>query len=92
MSTSRKPLEVVHVVFGGGIALAAYRAEAADSAELHARCITGAVVASVELLSRVPPEIIRDLEAEVFAEIDDDTPLQVEALTYEDLVDSGEEK
>lgn len=40
--------ERVHIVFGGGIVLAVYRDDAADSAELHRRCVTGALVTSVE--------------------------------------------
>ena len=67
--------ERVHIVFGGGIVLAVYRDDAADSAELHRRCVTGALVTSVEILTRVPPEIVVDLDVEFQGEVSDDTPV-----------------
>lgn len=78
----------VHVVFGGGIVLAAYRGTAADSAELHRRVITGATITSVELLDRVPPEVLADLETEFAGDSDDDTPVQPRTFTVEDLDDA----
>jgi hypothetical protein len=81
----------VHIVHGGGIVLAAYKGEAADSAEMHRRCVTGATVISVELLDRVPPEILSDLEIEFAGEDEDDTPVTARTLTVEDLDDAGPE-
>ena len=81
------PKEIVHIVFGGGIVLAAYRGHCADSAELHRRCITGATVATAEVLDRVPPEVLTDLNVEFDSEGDDDTPVTARTLTVEDLDD-----
>jgi hypothetical protein len=67
--------DLVHIVFGGSIVLAAYRGDAADSAELHRRCVTGALVTSVEILTRVPLEIMVDLDVEFQGEASDDTPI-----------------
>jgi hypothetical protein len=82
---------IVHIVWGGGIVLAAYAQAAADSAELHARCVTGALVTSVELLERVPPEILSDLETEFEGQNEDDTPVVARTLTVEDLDDAKPE-
>lgn len=68
-------MAVVHIVWGGGVVLAAYAGEAADSAELHARCVTGATVTSVDVLTRVPSEIMVDLDVEFSGEDADDTPV-----------------
>jgi hypothetical protein len=80
-----RPHELVHVVFGGGIILAVYRQ--ADSAELHRRCVTGATVATAELLDRVPNEILTDIDIEFEADSDDDTPITPRTMTVEDLDD-----
>lgn len=93
------PKEVVHIVIGGGIVLAAYKGEAADSAEMHKLCITGAVVHSVPLLERVPPEILADQQAEFEGDVDDDTPVEARRVTVEmapfdvsDIDDASPEK
>jgi len=80
--------------------LAVYRERSADSAELHKRCITGALVASVELLDRVPPEILTDVDFEFSSDQEDDTPVtqrtgttqDLEPFTINDLDDSKSEK
>lgn len=82
-----KRQEVVHVVFGGKIVLAAYRGGFAESAEMHARCVTGATVVTVELLERVPREIISDLDIEYSGQEDDETPVTPRTMTLEDLDD-----
>lgn len=78
---------IVHIVCGGGLILAAYREHAGDSAELHSRVITGARVLSLELLERVPPEVLADLESEFEAQDQDDTPVTARTMTVEDLDD-----
>jgi hypothetical protein len=75
-------------VFGGGIVLAVYAGSAADSAELHRRCITGATIATVEVIDRVPPEILTDLDVEFAGENDDDTPVQPRTLTVDEIDDA----
>ena len=37
--------------------------------------MTGALVTSVEILTRVPPEIVVDLDVEFQGEVSDDTPV-----------------
>lgn len=84
--------DFIHIVFGGGIVLAAYRGDAADSAELHRRCVTGALVISVEILTRVPIEIMVDLDVEFQGEASDDTPvdspISPRTITVDDLEDA----
>jgi hypothetical protein len=77
------PKEYVHIVIGGGIVLAAYKSYAADSAEMHKLCITGAIVHSVPLLERVPPEILEDQLTEYESTADDDTPVEQRRDTVE---------
>jgi hypothetical protein len=88
VSPDKPAPEIIHIVYGGGIVLAAYRGSAVDSAELHKRCITGAVVASVEILDRVPAEVLADLETEFAGEEEDETPVEPRTLTVEDLDDA----
>lgn len=83
--------EIVHVVMASGIVFGAYRRP--DLAYRHARCITGATVAAVdlgrvpdslralieaEIMSDLPAEIVDDLTMEWNADSDDDTPQLVE--------------
>jgi len=81
----------VHIIWGGGIVLAAYVEEAADSAELHARVITGAMMTTVELLDRVPKAILDDVGTEFEGASDEDTPITPRTLTVEDLDDPERE-
>jgi hypothetical protein len=92
VSDNAKPApEIVHIVWGGGLVLAVYRGECADSAELHRRCLTGASVTSAEVLDRVPQEILTDLNVEFEGQDEDDTPVTARTLTVEDLDDAGPE-
>ena len=89
--------DVVHVVMGGGLVLAAYRRP--DLAMAHARCVTGTTVTSFdtrsipgalralianEVLEQLPIAIKIDIEVEW--EHDDDTP--VVAMSVDDLDDA----
>jgi hypothetical protein len=76
--------ERIHLVIAGDLVLGAYRA--ADSAELHRRCITGAAVVACDLLDSVPPGVVDDLAAEWDADPDDDTP--VTEISLQDVDDS----
>jgi hypothetical protein len=86
----RKP--IVHIVWGGGVILAAYHEHAVDSAEMHKRCITGATITSVELFDRVPSDVLSDLDMEFDSEQQDDTPVTARTLTVEDLDDAEPKK
>lgn len=90
------PGEILHVVMGGGIVLATYRRS--DLAHQHARCITGATVASLErekipldlidciqVLDRLPPEIVEDVNTEW--EGDDEVTPEVTVFNITDLED-----
>jgi hypothetical protein len=89
--------DIVHVVMGGGIVVAAYRRP--DLAMAHARCVTGATVCSfdtrkiaaelrallaMEVLEHLPASIKVDIEVEW--EHDNDTP--VVAMDVSDLEDA----
>lgn len=55
-------MSIYVVIAPGPFVLGAYTRE--DSAHLHARCVTGAVVVSCELLESVPPEIRADIQVD----------------------------
>jgi len=78
--------ERIYIVIGGQFVLGVYRA--ADSAELHRRCVTGARVVQSEILESVAPEILDDIMHEFDADQDDDTP--VTAVNFDDI-ESGED-
>jgi hypothetical protein len=68
------PPDEVTLVIGSGLVLAAYRRS--DSAQLHARCITGAAaIGPIPILEAVPEEILKDLESDFSYEDDQDTPV-----------------
>ena len=78
--------KTIHIVIGSGIVLGAYTR--ADSAFLHARCVTGADVVACELMDSVSPSVRADLEADEDWEDAGDTPV----VDVEDMPDaeSGE--
>lgn len=63
----------IFIVIAGGIVLGAY--VRADSAYLHARCVTGAVVVDCELLDGVPDSVRDDIASDFEDDIDADTPV-----------------
>jgi hypothetical protein len=88
--TDKPKPEVIHIVIGGGIVLAAYRDSAADSAEMHKRCMTGVSVQSVRL-DDAPPEMI-PLGATVHeVELLDHIPPEIEKDIYVEWDTDGED-
>lgn len=92
-------VDLVFVVMGGGIVFGAYRRS--DLAMRHARCITGTSAVPldlnsisselrdcIEILTKLPPEIERDMEIEW--ESDDETPPIVEESIEFDVDDFEE--
>ena len=71
--TSEMRNETIHVVIAGGIVFDAYRH--ADSAELHARVLTGGKAVSCMLRDSVPPEILEDIQSDFDRDNDDETPV-----------------
>lgn len=75
--------EVIYIVIGGGLVIAAYRGiNGATMAGIHSRCITGATVVPCDLEESLPPEIRNDI-AEEWAG-DSDTPI----VTINDVDDA----
>jgi len=91
-------VDLAHVVMGGGIVFGAYRNP--ELAHAHARCLTGATVAAVdlnmvdpalraciEILYTLPADIARDLELAEWND-DDETPIDDEPLSIDDIDDA----
>jgi hypothetical protein len=73
---------VIYLVVGPGVVvLAAYTR--ADSAFLHARCVTGAEVVQRDLFERVPDSVRSDIASDVEFEDAGDTPV----ISVDDLPD-----
>ena len=66
--------EIIHVVIAGGIVFDAYRH--ADSAELHARVLTGGKAISCMLRDSVPTSVLDDIASDFDRDNDDDTPIE----------------
>lgn len=67
--------EPIHVVIAGGIVFDAYRHP--DSAELHARVLTGGKVVSCMLRDAVPPVVLDDIASDFDRDNDDETPVDI---------------